>query len=100
MFQELSKTPLGRFRMVAFAEGCSYLLFGLTMPLKYGFGMPMPNFIVGSIHGSLFIAYMVLLFLVSRANNWSFIKIGLAFVASLIPFGTFYADKKLFRITT
>ena len=100
MFQELSKTPLGRFRMAAFAEGCSYLLFGLTMPLKYGFGMPTPNFIVGSIHGGLFIAYVVLLFLVSRANNWSFSKMALAFIASLIPFGTFYADKKLFRITT
>jgi len=96
MIEELAQTPLGRFRIIAFAEGCSYLLFGLTMPLKYGLGMLLPNFIVGSIHGALFITYVVLLFLVARANQWSLTKVALAFAASLIPFGTFYADKHLF----
>ena len=96
MIEELAQTPLGRFPSIAFAEGCSYLLFGLTMPLKYGLGMLLPNFIVGSIHGALFIAYVVLLFLVARANQWSLKKVALAFAASLIPFGTFYADKHLF----
>ena len=58
--------------------------------------MLLPNFIVGSIHGALFITYVVLLFLVARANQWSLKKVALAFAASLIPFGTFYADKHLF----
>jgi integral membrane protein len=90
-------TALGRFRTVAFLEGCSFLLFGLTMPLKYYFEMPLPNKIVGTIHGGLFLLYIILLAIVAYQKKWRIVKIFLAFIASLIPFGTFYADKKLFR---
>lgn len=97
MLKELFKTPLGRFRIIAFLEGCSYLLFGLTMPLKYLYNLPEPNFVVGLIHGILFVFYMLLLLYVSLKNKWKFSTIVIAFIASLIPFGTFTADKKLFR---
>jgi integral membrane protein len=90
-------TALGRFRTVAFLEGCSFLLFGLTMPLKYYLEMPLPNKIVGTIHGGLFLLYIVLLAIVAYQKKWNIVKIFLGFIASLIPFGTFYADKKLFR---
>jgi integral membrane protein len=87
---------LGRFRIVAFVEGCSYILIGLTMILKYQYGIAKPNFIVGSVHGALFIAYIVLLLHLAYIKKLSFGHLTLAFIASLIPFGTFYADKKLF----
>jgi integral membrane protein len=90
-------TALGRFRTVAFLEGCSFLLFALTMPLKYYYKMPLPNKIVGTIHGGLFLLYIILLAIVAYQKKWGIVKIFLAFMASLIPFGTFYADKKLFR---
>ncbi|HYK75714.1 MAG TPA: DUF3817 domain-containing protein [Daejeonella sp.] len=94
---DLLKTPLGRFRMIAFAEGCSYLLLGFTMILKYSFLMPQPNYIVGMVHGLLFITYTLLLVQVALQLKWPFQKILLVFSASLIPFGTFYADKKYLR---
>ncbi len=97
MAQNLLKTPLGRLRIVAFIEGCSYLLLGFTMILKYKFSLPQPNYIVGVAHGTLFIAYILLVVQVAFLHRWSVIKIFLAFLASLIPFGTFYADKKLFQ---
>lgn len=90
-------TTLGKFRTIAFLEGCSFILFGITMPLKYMLGIPKPNYFVGMVHGLLFITYVLLLALVSMQNKWSIKKIALSFLASLIPFGTFYADKKLFR---
>lgn len=90
--------PLQRFRIVAFLEGCSFLLIGLTMILKYKFEMPGPNYVVGMAHGLLFILYVALLLNVAYVYKWSFLKTGLGFLASLIPFGTFYADKKLFRV--
>ncbi len=90
-------TPLGRLRIVAFLEGCSYLLLGLTMVLKYKYEMPGPNYVVGMAHGVLFMLYVALLAQVSYLHKWNFIKIFLAFIASLIPFGTFIADAKLFR---
>ncbi len=97
MIKELSKTVLGRLRIVAFMEGCSYLLLGFTMVLKYKFSMPLPNYIVGSAHGFLFVLYIILLLQVAFLHRWNLLKMFFAFVASLVPFGTFYADKKLFR---
>jgi integral membrane protein len=90
-------TTLGKFRIVAFLEGCSFILFGITMPLKYMLKMPKPNYFVGMAHGVLFISYVVLLALVAFQYKWTLKKTALAFIASLVPFGTFYADKKLFR---
>lgn len=97
MKKEFIKTALGRLRIVAFLEGCSYLLLGVTMILKYKYAMPQPNYIVGLAHGLLFVLYVVLLIQVSFLHKWSIVKIFWAFMASLIPFGTFYADKALFR---
>ena len=97
MINKLLKTAMGRLRIIAFMEGCSYLLLGFTMILKYKFSMPQPNYIVGLAHGILFVLYIVLLLQVSFIHRWSIIKMFMAFLASLIPFGTFYADKALFR---
>lgn len=90
------QTSLGRFRIVAFTEGVSYLLLGITMPLKYMLEMPGPNYVVGMAHGFLFILYVVLLAYVALRHRWSFLKTTLAFLASLIPFGTFIAERKVY----
>ena len=97
MINKLLKTAMGRLRIIAFMEGCSYLLLGFTMILKYKFSMPQPNYIVGLAHGILFVLYIVLLLQVSFLHRWSLVKMFMAFLASLIPLGTFYADKVLFR---
>jgi integral membrane protein len=93
----LLTSSLGRFRLVAFVEGISYLLLGITMILKYHYGMPKPNYVVGMLHGGLFILYVILLIQVGISYKWGLVKMFWGFVASLIPFGTFYADVKLFR---
>ena len=97
MVKNLLKTALGRLRIVAFIEGCSYLLLGFTLILKYKFAMPQPNYVVGLAHGILFVLYIVLLLQVSLIHRWNIFKMFMAFLASLVPFGTFYADKALFR---
>ena len=97
MIQNLLKTALGRLRIVAFLEGFSFLLLGFTMILKYKFQMPKPNFVIGMAHGVLFILYVLLVLQVAYLYRWKISKIFWAMVASLVPFGTFYADKKLFR---
>ena len=90
------KNSLPKFLLIAFLEGCSFLLFAITMPLKYMMGLPKPNYFIGMAHGVLFILYIVLLLLVSYQYKWSLKKIALSFIASLIPFGTFYANKKIY----
>jgi integral membrane protein len=97
MIKLLSQTWLGKLRIVAFMEGCSYLLFGITMPLKYIYQIKGPNKIIGMAHGVLFVLYILLVIKVALQDKWPAIKTFWAFLASIIPFGTFYADKKLFR---
>lgn len=99
MILELFKSALGRLRVVAFLEGCSFLALGFTMFLKYQFALLLPNYIVGMLHGLLFILYIFLVLQVAYIKKWNIITIFWAGVASLIPFGTFYADKKIFSIS-
>ncbi len=91
-----SNKLLNIFRKVAIFEGVSFLLIGITMYLKYEMNMPKPNYFVGSVHGGLFIAYCVLLAWLFFRDKWKFSEGFFGFVASLIPFGTFVADKYIF----
>jgi integral membrane protein len=89
-------TPLDRFRTVAVLEGISYLvLLFIAMPLKRLAGIHEVQKYVGWAHGLLFILFMALLVQVWVTYKWSFYKVVVAFVASLIPFGTFILDKRL-----
>lgn len=90
-------TSLGILRILALVEGISFLALGLTMPLKYMYEMPMPNKIVGMAHGFLFISYCIMVFVVNLDKKWSFSKNFWAYLSSLIPFGTFIADAKIFK---
>ena len=89
-------TPLGRLRLIAIAEGISYLLFALTMPLKYMMDITGPNKVVGMAHGFLFLLYIVLVLQCAYLFKWSWKVTGLALLASIIPGGTFYAHAKWF----
>ena len=84
------------FRMTALAEGCSFLtLLFIAMPMKYFMGMPEVVRVVGSMHGVLFLLYVGLLAMLHFRQRWSFMFSLYAFVASIIPFGTFVLDKQL-----
>ena len=84
------------FRMIALAEGSSFLtLLFIAMPMKYFLGMPEVVRVVGSIHGGLFVLYVGLLAMLHFRQRWSFMFSLYALIASVIPFGTFMLDKHL-----
>ncbi len=90
------KTNLKKFRLIAFIEGISFLvLLFIAMPIKYIMGEPIVVKYVGMAHGGLFLLFLFLLFVTARELKWNFGFITMAFIASLIPFGTFYLEKKL-----
>jgi len=92
------KTSLGRLRLIAFAEGVSFLLLvGVAMPLKYIAKMPEPTMFMGMTHGILFVLYLLFLLQVVLEMRWNWKKAGIGLVASILPFGTFYADIVLFK---
>ena len=87
---------LSWFRKVAFWEGISYLLLlFIAMPLKYLFDIPTAVRMVGTAHGALFVAYVIFLVLNWSDRKWSFGKVTSYMVASLIPFATFWVEKKV-----
>lgn len=92
------RTPIGRLRVIAFIEGISFLvLLCVAMPLKYFAGLPEAVKTVGWIHGLLFVLYLISVAEVSIKHRWSWAQIFGAFVASLVPFGTFALDTRLRR---
>ena len=88
---------LKTLQILAILEGISYLLFAITMPLKRVYDIPEPNFYVGIIHGILFILYCVFVLLCAVKFKWKMGKTFILGFASLIPFGTFWAEKKYLR---
>jgi integral membrane protein len=91
------KTKKGRLRLIAFIEGTSFLIIlFITMPLKYLLGLPEANYFFGMLHGIFFILYVAAVIQGKFTWNWTLRTTFLAFLASIIPFGTFWADSKIF----
>lgn len=87
---------IGRLRMAGIAEGISFiLLLFIAMPVKYLAGNPTLVWYMGWVHGLLFMLYILALIAVKINLEWKFKKTAIAFLASLIPFGTFILDKSL-----
>lgn len=79
-------------------EGVSYiLLLGIAVPIKYAFNDPTYVKLLGMPHGLLFLAYIVLAIMVGYQMKWDSKTLFYVLVASIIPFGTFYIDKKYLK---
>lgn len=84
------------FRLVAYAEGASFLvLLFIAMPLKYWAGLPLAVRVVGSLHGILFVLYVVLVFAALGARRFDLRTAALALFASLLPFAPFVVAHKM-----
>lgn len=86
------------FKIVALLEGLSYiLLLGVGMPLKYMADNDVMVKSLGMPHGVLFIAYVIIAFLLKDEMKWDLKNFLIILVCSLLPFGTFYVDRKYLK---
>ena len=84
------------FKKVAWLEGISLLLLlFFAMPMKYWAGNEIYVKTIGMAHGVLFVLYIVLAIIMKFTQKWSMKKFLLICLASIIPFGTFYVEKKI-----
>ena len=90
-------TVLNQLRALAILEGISYLLLIPTVILKYGYEMGLPNKIVGSIHGLLFVLYSIWVVYYAIKKKWNLMKTLISLAASLFPFATFVVDQKILK---
>jgi integral membrane protein len=97
-FRMKLSTSLGRLRLAGFLEGASFLLLvGVAMPLKYFAGHPEAVRVMGMAHGVLFLAFVATIIQAHGDYGWPAKRSALLFLAALLPFGPFVADRKLLR---
>lgn len=89
---------ISNFKIISILEGISLLLlFSVSMPLKYIWGLRTPNLIFGFTHGILFVLYVFMVISLKKDQNWNLKQTGIIMVCSVIPFGTFWMDRKYLR---
>jgi integral membrane protein len=86
------------FKTTALLEGISLLLLlFFAMPMKYIYEQPIFVKTIGMAHGLLFIAYILLAIMLKVEDKWNLKKFSAICLASVVPFGTFYIEKKYLR---
>jgi len=86
------------FKIISILEGISYILLLLIgVPLKYIAGNDILVKSLGMPHGLLFIAYIIIALLIRSQMKWNAIQTLIVLIASLLPFGTFYINRKYFK---
>lgn len=100
MFSDFeNKDTKENLMVVGKIEGWSFLiLLFIAMPLKYMFDIPVATKIVGMIHGGLFIWFLIMLYHFHNEYKYGIKLSALAFIASVIPFGTFFLNKRLLKL--
>lgn len=87
---------VNKFGLINTIEGYSYLLLlFVAMPLKYVLGFAIAVKIAGMLHGLLFIIFLVLLLQAWMDSKWAITESIIFFIASLIPFGTFFTKNRI-----
>ncbi|GGE97988.1 DUF3817 domain-containing protein [Hymenobacter cavernae] len=91
------KSPIGRLRLLALAEGTSLLLLvGVAVPLKHFYDNPALVRAIGPVHGLLFVLFVLNTLRVGIEYHWRFATTTWkVLLACLVPFGTFYVDHKI-----
>lgn len=85
------------FKITAILEGISYLLLFFNMLVIKQVNLDLYKtllFPIGMSHGVLFIGYVLFAIILKSPQKWDLKTFGIIQVASLLPFGTFYVEKK------
>jgi len=86
------------FRITSSLEGLSYiLLLFVGVPLKYLGQNDIIVKLLGMPHGILFVAYIVIALLIRARMKWDGTTTLVVLVASILPFGTFYINRKYLK---
>jgi integral membrane protein len=88
------------FKSVAILEGISYLVLFFNMLFIKPSNLELYKSLlypIGMTHGILFIGYVLLTILLIKSQEWNYKTSLIILGASLLPFATFYVEKKYLR---
>jgi|SRR5579862_6163276 integral membrane protein len=84
------------FGYVSLAEGVSFLLLlCVGMPIQFAAGNLVPMRIFGTVHGLLFIAYVLLALDGRRQLRWTGKRTLWVLAMSVLPTGAFFAERSV-----
>lgn len=87
-----------RYRVMAYVVGVGLLLLVLVaMPLKYLAGRPLAVEIVGTAHGYLYMAYLLVALDLAIRSRWPLKPMVLVLLAGTVPFLSFVAERRVVR---
>ena len=82
-------------RTVAILEAISFLVLLVATIVKETGGTERGVKLLGPIHGTLFLVYVLLVVIVAADERWRLKRTLLTLLCAVIPFGGFIADRKL-----
>ncbi len=82
------------FRYVAGAEALSWLLLIVATIVKYSADAPLGVHVMGPIHGTLFLGYVILALEVRRRLSWDARTTLTVLAESIVPGGGFLAARR------
>ncbi|BFV57259.1 DUF3817 domain-containing protein [Kitasatospora sp. CMC57] len=90
----MKSSAVHRLRLVSAPEGLSFLLLLVCSVLKRTTDFNAVP-VMGSVHGALFVLYVVFLALAWQKQRWDAKRGATLFVLSVLPFGGFVAERML-----
>jgi len=89
------KTPLGRYRLLAYIVGVGLVvLVFVGVPLRYGLDFPYIAKYVGMLHGFLYIVYCVACLELVLRYRLHVVRLLLMAAAGFVPFLSFVMERK------
>lgn len=93
--------PISVLRVAGLLDGISLLLLlAAAMPLKYVWDIPEAVTIMGSLHGGIFVMYVLSILYAALRVKWSLLWPIAAFAAAFVPLGNFVLDWQLKKAQT
>jgi integral membrane protein len=87
-----------RYRVMAFIVGTGLLiLVFVAVPLQYGANINLVAEIVGTMHGYLYIVYLVAAADLARRAHWRLLRIVMVVAAGFLPFLAFVVEHRVYR---
>lgn len=88
------------FKNIAILEGISYLVLFFNMLFIKPNNLELYKnllYPIGMTHGILFMSYVLFTILLIKSQEWNYKTSFIILGASLLPFATFYVEKKYLR---
>lgn len=90
-----------RYRVMAYVVGTGLaVLVFVGLPLQYGAGVPQVDEIVGTVHGILYIVYLLSAVDLARRARFSLLQMGAMVGAGFVPLLAFVIERRVNRRMT